>query len=55
MRNVPNRCSGRGIWNRDDSAGLPTLGEFLAEMTEGEIAARDYDEKLPERLNKTLW
>lgn len=44
-----------GLWDRDDSAGLPTLGEILAEMTEGEIAARAYDDKLPERLKKTLW
>ncbi|WP_372613659.1 pyridoxamine 5'-phosphate oxidase family protein [Aquicoccus sp.] len=44
-----------GIWNRDDSAGLPSLGEILAEMTEGDIAARDFDEELPQRMTKTLW
>ena len=44
-----------GLWSRDDAAGLPSLGDILDEMTEGEIAAQAYDEAYPERAARTLW
>ena len=43
------------IWNRDDSAGLPTLGDMLQEMTSGEYAAKDLDAAFPARMQETLW
>ena len=44
-----------GLWARDDSEGLPTVGEILAEMTAGEEGGRDYDAAWGPRAQKTLW
>ena len=44
-----------GLWQRDDSAGLPTAGEILAEQTDGEQGGPDYDAAWPARALKTLW
>ncbi len=44
-----------GLWNRDDSAGLPTPGEILAEMTDGEEGGLAYDTAWPARAAKTMW
>ncbi len=44
-----------GLWNRDDSDGLPTVGEILAEMTEGEEGGADYDAAWNARASKTMW
>ncbi|MFZ5964043.1 pyridoxamine 5'-phosphate oxidase family protein [Thalassococcus sp. BH17M4-6] len=44
-----------GLWGRDDSSGTPSLGDILAEMTEGEIDAQDWDKSYPERAAQTLW
>lgn len=44
-----------GLWSRDDSAGLPSLGDILAEMTDGDIAAADYDKAWPASARATLW
>lgn len=43
------------LWNRDDSAGLPTPGEILAEMTDGEEGGVAYDTAWPARAAKTMW
>ncbi|VAV95270.1 Pyridoxamine 5'-phosphate oxidase family protein [hydrothermal vent metagenome] len=44
-----------GLWARDDSEGLPTMGEILAEMTAGEEGGRDYDTAWSARAEKTMW
>ncbi len=44
-----------GLWTRDDSAGLPTLGEILAEQTDGTEGGAEYDVDLAARLAKTMW
>ncbi|MEX0282962.1 MAG: pyridoxamine 5'-phosphate oxidase family protein [Arenibacterium sp.] len=44
-----------GIWQRDDSNGLPTPGEILAEMTDGAEGGLPYDEAWHERALQTLW
>ncbi|MGI3165456.1 pyridoxamine 5'-phosphate oxidase family protein [Pseudooceanicola sp. 200-1SW] len=45
-----------GLWSgRDDSAALPTPGEILAAMTDGEVGGADYDRAWPERAAQTLW
>ncbi len=43
------------LWNRDDSGGLPTPGEILAEMTDGEEGGVAYDTAWPARAAKTMW
>jgi PPOX class probable FMN-dependent enzyme len=44
-----------GVWTRDDSAGLPSLGQILAEITDGDGGGQEYDAELAARLPKTLW
>ncbi|WP_306114720.1 MULTISPECIES: pyridoxamine 5'-phosphate oxidase family protein [unclassified Roseovarius] len=44
-----------GLWTRDDSDGLPTVGEILAEMTQGEEGGTDYDTAWGARAEKTMW
>lgn len=44
-----------GLWRRDDSVGLPTPGDVLTEMTEGEIDGRAYDKEWLGRAAKTMW
>ena len=44
-----------GLWDRDDSAATPSLGEILDEMTSGEIDAGAWEREYPERARNTLW
>lgn len=44
-----------GLWTRDDSAGLPTPGEILSEVTEGACNSDDYDRQWPARAAATMW
>ncbi len=45
-----------GLWGgADDSADLPTAGEILAAMTEGEVGGASYDADWSGRAIKTLW
>ena len=44
-----------GIWGRDDSANLPTMGQLLAEATNGEEGGDAYDAVWPERAQRSLW
>jgi PPOX class probable FMN-dependent enzyme len=44
-----------GIWSRDDSEGLPTVGDILAEQTRGEEGGASYDGEWQERAVRTLW
>ena len=44
------------LWSgADESAGLPTPGQILAEMTGGEVGGPDYDAKWPDRAAGTMW
>lgn len=43
------------LWTRDDSAGLPSPGDILTEMTQGEIDGLAYDKEWPGRAAKTMW
>ena len=43
------------LWTRDDSAGLPSAGALLDEMTAGEIDGAAYDAEWPGRAEKTMW
>ena len=44
-----------GLWSRDDAAGLPSVGEILAEVSNGEEGGAAYDAAWPERAAKTMW
>lgn len=44
-----------GLWQRDDSAGLPTVGDILAEQTDGAEGGAEYDENWGARAVRTLW
>ncbi|MFU1478021.1 pyridoxamine 5'-phosphate oxidase family protein [Roseovarius sp. C7] len=44
-----------GLWGADESAGLPSMGDILAEQTEGEEGGAAYDAAWPERAAKSLW
>ncbi|UYV36225.1 pyridoxamine 5'-phosphate oxidase family protein [Rhodobacteraceae bacterium D3-12] len=44
-----------GVWSRDDSDQVPSLGELLEDATKGEIDGAAFDEAFPERAQRTLW
>lgn len=44
-----------GLWARDDSAGLPTPGEILAEVSNGDEGGAIYDAQWPARAARTMW
>ena len=45
-----------GLWTSgDESAGLPTVGEILAALTDGQVGGANYDAEWPERAAKTMW
>lgn len=43
------------LWLRDESEGLPTVGEMLAEASNGEEGGADYDAAWAPRAAKTMW
>ena len=45
-----------GLWSgKDESGDLPTVGQILAAMTEGDINAADYDREWPIRAATSMW
>ncbi|WGW03932.1 pyridoxamine 5'-phosphate oxidase family protein [Tropicibacter oceani] len=44
-----------GIWGRDDSADVPTVGQILAEMTDGAEGGADYDAHYVELSKPRMW
>lgn len=45
-----------GLWtSEDESGGLPSVGDLLAEMTGGRIDGGAYDREWPGRAAKTMW
>ncbi len=45
-----------GTWKGvDESIGLPTMGEILAEMTAGEEGGKSYDDAWDARAAQTMW
>lgn len=45
-----------GLWtDPHDIAGLPTVGDMLAEITSGEFDGATYDIEWPERAARTMW
>ena len=44
------------LWSgQDQSDGLPTPGDLLSEMSEGQVGGPDYDAEWPGRAAKTMW
>ena len=44
------------LWaGRDDSAGLPTPGEILAAVSQGEVGGKEYDRGWHERAKTSMW
>lgn len=58
VREVYSQCARAlirsGIWTRDDSDGLPTVGDFLREVDSGFDGAA-YDAEWPARAAKSMW
>lgn len=45
-----------GLWSgADDSAGLPTPGQILAGLTQGQVGGAKYDAEWPGRAALTMW
>ncbi|MEO9684704.1 MAG: pyridoxamine 5'-phosphate oxidase family protein [Tateyamaria sp.] len=44
-----------GLWQRDDSAGLPTVGEILADMSNGQYGGAEYDRTYVEKAKPRMW
>lgn len=44
-----------GLWQGDQSQGLPTVGDMLKDVTEGAIDGAAYDVDWPARAAKTMW
>lgn len=45
-----------GLWSGvDDSAGLATPGQILANLTDGDVGGARYDAEWPERAALTMW
>jgi PPOX class probable FMN-dependent enzyme len=44
-----------GIWSRDDTAGLPTVGALMAEATDGDLGGPSYDAEWWSRAAETMW
>lgn len=51
----PKALMRSNLWGLQDGAGLPSLGDILSEMTDGEIGADAWDQSYPERAARTLW
>jgi uncharacterized protein len=46
------------LWNPErhlDPTSLPTPGEILASMTQGQVGGQAYDQAWPERAKQTMW
>lgn len=43
------------LWSQTETADLPTVGEILGEMTQGEEGGAPYDDAWHARASKTMW
>ena len=44
-----------GLWDGKVAPTLPTAGEILAAITDGEVGGTEYDKTWPARAEQTLW
>lgn len=43
------------IWNRDDKDSVPTVGDMMAEITNGEYGGKDYDRDYEKNAQPRMW
>lgn len=43
------------LWARDDRETVPTVGEILAEITQGEMGGAEYDRNYPAYAKPRMW
>jgi len=43
------------LWARDDTPGLPTVGQILAEVSDGDEGGAEYDAAWAGRAARTMW
>lgn len=43
------------LWSRNDAEGLPTVGQILADMSNGEFGGADYDATYAEHAKPRMW
>lgn len=59
IREVYTQCARAlmraGLWERNDAVGLPSAGEILAEVSEGEEGGAAYDAAWQGRAAQTMW
>lgn len=44
-----------GLWGRDDADTVPTVGQIMMEVTNGDYGGGDYDARYEERAAPRLW
>ncbi|MFX0542191.1 pyridoxamine 5'-phosphate oxidase family protein [Roseovarius sp. S4756] len=44
-----------GLWTRSDADGLPSMGDLLAEATEGAVGGAAFDADWAERSTREIW
>lgn len=44
-----------GLWGRDDSDTVPTVGQILADMSDGEFGGPDYDRDYEANAGPRMW
>lgn len=56
---VYNQCAKAlmrsGLWSRDDSKSVPSVGEILEDMTNGDVSAKLYDDNYIEKAKPKMW
>lgn len=43
------------LWTRDDADRVPTVGDILAEVTNGDLGGREYDRTYEDQLASRIW
>jgi len=44
-----------GLWDGSETQDLPTMGEIIAEASDGQAGGQEFDRSWPERAVKMLW
>ncbi|WP_371226217.1 pyridoxamine 5'-phosphate oxidase family protein [Roseovarius sp. 2305UL8-3] len=44
-----------GLWSRNDKDSVPTVGQILADMSDGEMGGPDYDANYEEYAKPRMW
>lgn len=44
-----------GLWTRSDAEGLPSVGDIMRDVTNGEFDGESYDREWPDQAAKTMW